>query len=401
MTDRLPNAKRDDAPRGVRRHPSGVWAIRYTCGAGHLHKEKVGPIKGDAIRAYHTRRARAHDEPGWCPAIERKQERARVDVERKREQRRVPFKVVAEDYMAWSKEHKRSWRTDASRIPVLVAAFGERRLDEVTPADVERFRDGLLETRGRATANRYRALLSAIYRRAIRQGAAEGNPVRVVPAFRENGERVTYLTPEEEQAVLAALTPAHRPLFVVSVNTGLRWSEQVGLRWRDVDVLTGFLTVPRSKHGQARRVPMNSAVRGVLMDLAAQRTTPDGPEEPVFPRVPTEPAHFFPKAVQRALAAMQDARRPAPHLDRYSWHGNRHTFASRLTMAGVDPRSVQELGGWKTFAMVARYAHLSPGHLSAAVERLTEVSRFWPEERSGSADVDRVAASPQNLSTRP
>jgi hypothetical protein len=39
-------------------------------------------------------------------------------------------------------------------------------------------------------------------------------------------------------------------------------------------------------------------------------------------------------------------------------------------MAGVDLRTVQALGGWKTFSMVQRYAHLSPAHLHAAVERL-------------------------------
>jgi hypothetical protein len=39
-------------------------------------------------------------------------------------------------------------------------------------------------------------------------------------------------------------------------------------------------------------------------------------------------------------------------------------------MAGVDLRSVQELGGWRTLAMVQRYSHLSPDHLRAAVDRL-------------------------------
>ena len=39
-------------------------------------------------------------------------------------------------------------------------------------------------------------------------------------------------------------------------------------------------------------------------------------------------------------------------------------------MAGVDVRTVQELGGWKSLKMVQRYAHLDPSHLHAAVERL-------------------------------
>ncbi len=46
------------------------------------------------------------------------------------------------------------------------------------------------------------------------------------------------------------------------------------------------------------------------------------------------------------------------------------SIASQLVMAGVDLRTVQELGGWRTLAMVARYSHLAPQHLHAAVERL-------------------------------
>src|SRR5512145_2339911 len=57
-------------------------------------------------------------------------------------------------------------------------------------------------------------------------------------------------------------------------------------------------------------------------------------------------------------------------LEGYTWHGNRHTFASRLVMAGVDLLTVQTLGGWQTPAMVQRYAHLAPEYLARAVERL-------------------------------
>jgi site-specific recombinase XerD len=66
--------------------------------------------------------------------------------------------------------------------------------------------------------------------------------------------------------------------------------------------------------------------------------------------------------------------RNAIRLDGYTWHSNRHTFASRLVMAGVDLRTVQELGGWKTLSMVERYSHLGPSHLQAAVDRLVPQS---------------------------
>jgi site-specific recombinase XerD len=56
----------------------------------------------------------------------------------------------------------------------------------------------------------------------------------------------------------------------------------------------------------------------------------------------------------------------------FTWHSLRHTFCSRLVMAGVDPRTVQELLGHKNLTMVIRYSHLAPRHLSEAVERLAE-----------------------------
>jgi len=58
----------------------------------------------------------------------------------------------------------------------------------------------------------------------------------------------------------------------------------------------------------------------------------------------------------------------------------RHTFASRLAMEGVDLLAIKELGGWKSLAMVQRYAHLSPSHRSQAIERI--VARQKPSDQA-------------------
>jgi site-specific recombinase XerD len=72
----------------------------------------------------------------------------------------------------------------------------------------------------------------------------------------------------------------------------------------------------------------------------------------------TDPRHWFEAAVRAA------------RIRDFSWHCLRHTFASRLVMAGVDIRTVQELLGHKSITMTVRYSHLSPSHTLAAVERL-------------------------------
>ena len=236
--------------------------------------------------------------------------------------------------------------------------------------------------------------------RAVRHGLLTSNPARGVGKFKEPEGRTLYLTPEDEAAVREALAPAAmrvgrpaldgrrgdlRPLFAVSVNTGLRWSEQIALRWADVDFLTGLITVRQSKTGHSRQVPMNSVVRSVVLDLAGQRTRTDDPDEPVFRCSYTAADKFFPAAVERARRALADAGMDGSRLDGYTWHCNRRTFASRLVMAGVDLRTVQVLGGWRTLAMVQRYSHLAPAHLREAVERIVTVpgavqlSRNYPD----------------------
>lgn len=64
-------------------------------------------------------------------------------------------------------------------------------------------------------------------------------------------------------------------------------------------------------------------------------------------------------------AALADAQ-----IEDFRLHDTRHTFASRLAMEGVELLTIKELGGWKSLAMVARYAHLSPSHRRDAIERL-------------------------------
>ena len=77
-----------------------------------------------------------------------------------------------------------------------------------------------------------------------------------------------------------------------------------------------------------------------------------------------------------------------------TWHCNRHTFASRLVMAGVDLRTVAELLGHRTLQMVMRYAHLAPEHQASAVDRLVPAGGRMVTNR-------RLANLQRNILNRP
>jgi integrase len=129
------------------------------------------------------------------------------------------------------------------------------------------------------------------------------------------------------------------------------------------------------------------------MDLAAQRRRPGDPHESVCRGAYRTVSREFVQAVQAAQATLRAAGREAEaaRLDGVTWHALRHTFASRLVAAGVDLRTVQELGGWKTLSMFQRYAHPSPGHLVAAVEKIVVVPAQTTVELGQNLDLEKVA----------
>ena len=133
-----------------------------------------------------------------------------------------------------------------------------------------------------------------------------------------------------------------RNVILVGIHTGLRIeAEALELRWCDVDLKRGLLTVSAaySKNGASRTVPLNSVVRTALSEMKQEATI-----DLVFVGRGGKPLRSIRNAFERAC---QDAG-----LKNVTPHTLRHTFASRLAMAGVDARTIQELGGWKTLALV-------------------------------------------------
>ena len=114
----------------------------------------------------------------------------------------------------------------------------------------------------------------------------------------------------------------------------------------------------RQEAGKWRFVPLNAVALTAFKELKA--------------RTPKSPWVFLNKNGEK-LRGSRDWFEPtveAAGVKEYTWHCNRHTFASRLVMAGVDLRTVAQLMGHKTIQMTMRYAHLAPDHQQNAVERL-------------------------------
>jgi integrase len=355
--------------RGVfeRARSSGIWWVRYADEQGHIHRERAG-AKNLALRLYTRRKAEVAERRFFPERIRR---------------RDVLLADFIRDYLARIQGTLRSYADLERHGRVWQAALGDRPLRQVVAGDVQRHVAKRLTTMRPASVNRELAFLKRVYNVAIADGLLEMNPVRQVKLLQENNARVRYLTDVEEVRLRAETGGTRWPIVALALNTGLRRGELFGLRWEHVDFTTNVLTIPRTKTGRTRHVPMNAEVRAILGTQESRGRSPY-----VLPSAAGDTPLDSQSLIRRIFTP---ALKRAGIAD-FRWHDLRHTFASRLIMRGVDLRTVQDLLGHADVRMTLRYSHLSPAHLLDAVEKLSEPRTGTSTSTSESAE-DRVRNS--------
>ncbi|MHB2020057.1 MAG: tyrosine-type recombinase/integrase [Candidatus Xenobia bacterium] len=175
-------------------------------------------------------------------------------------------------YLEESKLTKRSHRDDVRTTKMWLDFLGKCcTLHDVRPEDLER-RRRQRKAAGSADATINRDL-KRIFTLAVRDGKADRNPVAQVKLAKLNNARIHWLS-DDEEAAQEAIYPADQwYAVVVALHTGLRKEEQLALRWDSVDFRNGVLTIPRSRHGERRHIPMNDQVAAVLRDRHRARGT--------------------------------------------------------------------------------------------------------------------------------
>lgn len=350
---------------------SGIWWIHYIDAEGKRRREKVGR-KTDAIRLYHQRKADALAGRKLGTPL-RQPERT--------------FQEFADNAIEYAKKHKANPTDDEQKIGILAQEFRDRHASSLTQQELAAF----LESRrtSPATFNRYRATLSMIYREAIRNGWTERNPARHIRAKKEENGRIRFLSDEEEKELRKVITTKYSERYLnefeVALHTGMRRSEQFTLGWDETNLKAQRIHLLRTKNGSDRTIPLNSVA---LVALERQQVI-SGHSDRVFLTEVGKP--FIRKAIRRWF----DEALLTAGIGDFTWHCLRHTFCSRLVMAGVPLKTVQDLMGHKTIQMTARYAHLSPDHLKNAVEMI--VPRGSPKKAKAgqrkSSTATRTATS--------
>jgi integrase len=261
----------------------------------------------------------------------------------------------------------------------LVPEFGERRLDQIGPAEIETYKAKKLNAKlARKSINNHLTVLRKIISTAVEWGLLQSVP-RIV-WLRPAPPEFDFLTFEEADRLMAAATGEWCAMITVAVRTGLPLGELRALRWQDVDLVGGRIVVRRAAWGSIIASPKNGRSREIALSKQAAAALREHPRrrELVF------------SAPDGSLLTRDATKWPlwnaCKHagLRRIGWHSLRHAFASHLVMRGAPINAVQELLGHSTIEMTMRYAHLSPDARREAVQLLDvkeAVTLVWTTSR--------------------
>lgn len=372
----------------IRKLPSGRYQARYTGPDGGEHKApKTFGARIDA-EAWLTDRRREIDRGLWNPADADQIEVPKFEPYadewlRTRLTNGRPLKVRTRDhYRALLDQH-------------LIPAFGDKRLDRITPADVRKWHDNLLPDRPTMRAHAY-SLLRTIMTSAYNAELIGANPCRVEGAgSAKRHTRTVPATIEELSIIVAKMPEKYQAATLLAAWCALRFGELIELRRGDVTLeyeidddgerylVAGSVSITRtavwdaekSCYAQQDSAKSEAGTREVAMpphilpDIERHLAENTGPKRTdlLFPAprggylTPTRLyAYFYPA---RAAANRKDLR----------WHDLRHTGAVLAAATGATLAELQARLGHSSVTAALRYQHAAKGRDRKIAEGLSRL----------------------------
>jgi integrase len=365
----------------VRRHPArGLWEARYTGADGRRHSLYAKTRKGAQER---LRAALTDADHGIRPVANR-----------------LTVGEYLNDWLTGLVRLQCRPRTADSYAETvdryINPAIGKVPLTKLTPEHVARMLADLTtmtSKRGRLSPTTVRyayTVLRIALGRALKSGRVLRNVATLAtPPPRARLERHP-LSADQARAFVAA-TSGDRlgPLYVVAIGTGMREGELLALRWVDVDLEAGTLTVRHTlsvgtrelaepKTERARRtLRLGTEVAGALREQRRRQRTE---------RVAAGSRWFdhdfvfaspigTPLDASNVLHALQTAL-AAAGLPRQRFHDLRHAFATLMIESGEDIAVISKILGHATLATTADiYAHLTPATSQRVADRMDAILR--------------------------
>lgn len=271
--------------------------------------------------------------------------------------KRLTVREMIDRYATEVTPFKKGARTERLRLKAWTrSAFGSMWIDDLRPQQLAKWRDERMAAgRSGSTVRNDLNTLSAVYRHAASEWGYEqlDNPVSQLRRPSLNPGRSRRVSTLELDAIKSNTESCSLPAIIdLAVETGMRLSEIVGLRWINIDLEQRTALLPTTKNGHRRIVPLSPKA---LATLSAQRSA-------VIQRLDGRVFTVTPHAVTTAFrrAALRARRESFDQLCMdLRFHDLRHEAVSRLFEQGFNVMEVASISGHRSLQMLYRYCHLN------------------------------------------
>lgn len=263
---------------------------------------------------------------------------------------RTTLRGALQRYMAEITPHKKGARKEASVIRQVIAhRIAALPLVKIKGANIAAYRDEMkAKDYAPATIGRHLAILSNLFNTARREWSAEvANPVELVKKPVIRNARNRRLAEGELEKIMAA-TESHElcALLTLALETCMRRSELVQLRWCDVDMKRRVAQLADTKNGDPRLVALSPRAVTLLQGL------PRRIDGQVFGIAADSVTQAFKRACRRA------------GINGLRWHDLRREGITRLFEKGWTIPDVACVSGHKTWSQLARYTAIKAEDLA-------------------------------------
>jgi len=229
--------------------------------------------------------------------------------------------------------------------------LAKRFLATIQGKDIATFRDERIKSGSSANTVRLDlAIISHLFEIARKEWGMEGlkNPVKSIRMPSPPAGRDRRLQPGELEKLLESLSEEMNQVIRFALETAMRRGELAGMTWEMVDLKKRTVTLPETKNGQKRIVPLSS----IAVTILNERLTTRRIDGKVWDIGLDAISQDFAKACQKA------------DISGLHFHDLRHEATSRLFEKGFNPMEVSAITGHKTLQMLKRYTHLKAEDLA-------------------------------------
>lgn len=277
-----------------------------------------------------------------------------------RDEKKKSLGEVLSNFLDYSKLNKKTYTHDRGRINLILTFWKDSRTAEsIYPKDIDDLKKFLLkEGKSEVTINLYLDLLSSAYNRGIEDNLIKTNPFNRKYKFKRKNYSVRYLTHQEEKNLFSVSPDYFKPLLEMALNTGLRRTNIIELKWSNIDFKYRVIELLKNKGNKHIRLPINDRLFKVLSNMEKS-------SEYVFVNPLTNAPYC-----QTTFTKLWDKIRTKADLKDFRFHDLRHTVGTRMAEKLVPVNVIKEVMAHTDIRTTQRYIHFASEQLTSAMEVL-------------------------------